>query len=631
MNLLSVENLSKSYGEKVLFDQISFGIAKGEKIALIARNGSGKTTLMRILAGKDTADSGTVTFRKDCRVEYLEQEPYMDPAKTVLETIFDVNNPTVRIIREYEEALDQDRSSHSEQTQKRIEALAMQIDNANAWDYETRVRQILSRLNIHNLDQPVRQLSGGQKKRIALAKALIDPADIILMDEPTNHLDVEMVEWLEDHLQRSQLALLLVTHDRYFLENITNKIIELDGGKLYHYEGNYSYFIDKKAEREFNESREKDKARNLMRTELEWVRRMPKARGTKSKARMDAFHELKEKAAGKRKEEAIKLDVKMNRIGGKVIELKKVYKSYGDLPILKGFDYTFKTGERIGIVGRNGAGKSTFLNILTGIEQPDSGKVNVGDTIIFGYYSQQGLELKEDKRVIEVVKDFADVIQLSDGSKVSASQFLQLFQFPPEMQYTYVSKLSGGEKRRLHLLTVLIKNPNFLILDEPTNDLDLLTLNILEDFLMNYSGCLLVVSHDRYFMDKLVDHLFIFEGNGTVRDYNGTYSDYRADLDEKEQEEALRRTKEKQVQFDQQRSEKSAEKKKMSYKEKMEFEKLEKDIAGLEAEKKDLTDKLNSGVGDHQEMRAWAERMQQVIDLIDEKSFRWLELSEMAG
>lgn len=353
-------------------------------------------------------------------------------------------------------------------------------------------------------------MSGGQKKRIALAKALIDPADILIMDEPTNHLDVEMVEWLEDFLTRSQLSLILVTHDRYFLENITDKIIEMENGNIYSYEGNYSYFLEKKEEREFNETRERDKARNIMRTELEWMRRMPKARGTKSKARIDSFYELKNKAAGKKAEGKMELDVKMNRIGGKVIELKKVYKGFDNLPILQGFDYTFKTGERIGIVGKNGAGKSTFLNLLVGLEQPDSGKINVGETIVFGYYSQQGLEVKEDKRVIEVVKEHAEVIQLSDGSKVSAGQFLQLFQFPPEVQYTYVSKLSGGERRRLHLLTVLIKNPNFLILDEPTNDLDLLTLGILEEFLMNYTGCLLVVSHDRYFMDKLVDHLFYF-------------------------------------------------------------------------------------------------------------------------
>jgi ATP-binding cassette subfamily F protein uup len=448
------------------------------------------------------------------------------------------------------------------------------------------------------------------------------------MDEPTNHLDVEMVEWLEDFLTRSQLSLLLVTHDRYFLENITTKIIELDGGNVYSYEGNYSYFLEKKEERQYNEVRERDKARNIMRTELEWVRRMPKARGTKSKARMDAFHELKKRAAGKKEEGKMELDIKMNRIGGKVIELKKIYKSFDDLHILKGFDYTFRTGERIGIVGKNGAGKSTFLNMLVGTEQPDSGKINVGDTIVFGYYNQQGLELKEDKRVIEVVKDYADVIKLSDGSKVSAAQFLQLFQFPPEMQYTYVSKLSGGEKRRLHLLTVLVRNPNFLILDEPTNDLDLLTLGILEEFLMHYSGCLLVVSHDRYFMDKLVDHLFIFEGNGNIRDYNGSYSEYRIELEEKEaakQKAKTQEVKEAKAAAD------STSKKKFSYKEKLEFENLEKDIAKLEAEKVKLTESLSSGESDHNQLREWSERMQVIIHEIDEKSMRWLELSELMG
>ena len=446
------------------------------------------------------------------------------------------------------------------------------------------------------------------------------------MDEPTNHLDVEMVEWLEDFLTRSQLSLLLVTHDRYFLENITTKIIELDGGNVYSYEGNYSYFLEKKEERQYNEVRERDKARNIMRTELEWVRRMPKARGTKSKARMDAFHDLKKRAAGKKEEGKMELDIKMNRIGGKVIELKKIYKSFDDLHILKGFDYTFRTGERIGIVGKNGAGKSTFLNMLVGTEQPDSGKINVGDTIVFGYYNQQGLELKEDKRVIEVVKDYADVIKLSDGSKVSAAQFLQLFQFPPEMQYTYVSKLSGGEKRRLHLLTVLVRNPNFLILDEPTNDLDLLTLGILEEFLMHYSGCLLVVSHDRYFMDKLVDHLFIFEGTGNIRDYNGSYSEYRIELEEKEA--AKQKAKTQEVKEAKAAAE-SASKKKFSYKEKLEFENLEKDIARLEAEKAKLTESLSSGESDHNQLREWSERMQTIIHEIDEKSMRWLELSEL--
>ncbi len=628
MNLLSIENLSKSYGDKILFNSISFGISKGEKVALIARNGAGKSTLMKILAGKETPDSGQVTFRKDLNVEFLEQDPYMDPERTVLDTIFDAKNPSVQLMREYELMVERDALHHSPETQKELERLSMLIDDANAWDYEVRVRQVLSKLNIHNLDQQIRQLSGGQKKRIALAKALIDPADILLMDEPTNHLDVEMVEWLEEFLTRSQLSLILVTHDRYFLENITDKIIELENGNVYTYEGNYSYFLEKKDEREFNETRERDKARNIMRTELEWMRRMPKARGTKSKARIDSFYELKDKAAGKKKEGKMELDMKMNRIGGKVIELKKIYKAYDDLKILTGFDYTFRTGERIGIVGKNGAGKSTFLNMLIGDELPDSGKINVGETIVFGYYNQSGLELKDDKRVIEVVKDFADVIQMSDGSKVNASQFLQLFQFPPEMQYTYVSKLSGGEKRRLHLLTVLIKNPNFLILDEPTNDLDLLTLGILEEFLLNYTGCLLVVSHDRYFMDKLVDHLFIFDGEGNIKDFNGRYSEYRIMLDEKEKEESKQKNKQLQTKVEVETKSTIPVKKKISFKEKFEFETLEKEISVLETEKEILTAALSGGETDHIKLSKWAKRMEEVLAEIEIKSGRWLELSE---
>ena len=628
MNLLSIENLSKSYGDKILFNSISFGISKGEKVALIARNGAGKSTLMKILAGKETPDSGQVTFRKDLNVEFLEQDPYMDPERTVLDTIFDAKNPSVQLMREYELMVERDALHHSPETQKELERLSMLIDDANSWDYEVRVRQVLSKLNIHNLDQQIRQLSGGQKKRIALAKALIDPADILLMDEPTNHLDVEMVEWLEEFLTRSQLSLILVTHDRYFLENITDKIIELENGNVYTYEGNYSYFLEKKDEREFNETRERDKARNIMRTELEWMRRMPKARGTKSKARIDSFYELKDKAAGKKKEGKMELDMKMNRIGGKVIELKKIYKAYDDLKILTGFDYTFRTGERIGIVGKNGAGKSTFLNMLIGDELPDSGKINVGETIVFGYYNQSGLELKDDKRVIEVVKDFADVIQMSDGSKVNASQFLQLFQFPPEMQYSYVSKLSGGEKRRLHLLTVLIKNPNFLILDEPTNDLDLLTLGILEEFLLNYTGCLLVVSHDRYFMDKLVDHLFIFDGEGNIKDFNGRYSEYRIMLDEKEKEESKQKNKQLQTKVEVETKSTIPVKKKISFKEKFEFETLEKEISVLETEKEILTAALSGGETDHIKLSKWAKRMEEVLAEIEIKSGRWLELSE---
>ena len=628
MNILSAEQLSKTYGDKTLFENISFGISRGEKIALIARNGTGKSTLLKILAGKDMPDKGSVTFRKDLRIELLEQDPYMDPDKTVLMTIFDDSNPSVQLMRDYESALEAVNRTHNREAHNELQRIAGLIDDANAWDYEVRIRQILSKLNIHNLDQPIRQLSGGQKKRIALAKALIDPCDLLLLDEPTNHLDVDMVEWLEDFLSRSQLSVLLVTHDRYFLENVTNKIAELEDGTLYIYEGNYSWFLEKKSEREFNESREKDKARNILRTELEWMRRMPKARGTKSKARIDAFYELKDKAAGKRKEETLNLDIKMNRIGGKVIEMKKVYKKYGDLNILKGFDYTFRTGERIGIVGKNGTGKTTFLNLITGQEQADSGKINTGETIVFGYYSQEGLGLKEDKRLIEVVKSFADVIQLSNGTKVSASQFLQLFQFPPEMQYTFYSKLSGGEKRRLHLLTILIKNPNFLILDEPTNDLDLLTLNILEDFLVSYKGCLLVVSHDRYFMDKLVDHLFIFEGNGRVRDFNGTYTEYRIEKDLLEKAEAKRKS-EKDEDPNHPPVKTEPSRKKMSYKQKLEFERLEQEIERLEQEKSELTAQLSEGSGDHEKIRELANRMQQVIEEIDEKSFRWLELADL--
>lgn len=629
MNLLSVENLTKSYGDKILFDSISFGISKGEKVALIARNGAGKSTLLKILAGKETPDSGQVTFRKDLNVEFLEQDPYMNPAMSVLDIIFDAKNPAVQLMREYELILEKDAANHSPETQKELERLSGLIDDANAWDYEVRVHQILSKLNIHNLDQPIRQLSGGQKKRIALAKALIDPADILLMDEPTNHLDVEMVEWLEEYLTRSQLSLILVTHDRYFLENITDKIIEMENGNVYTYEGNYSYFLEKKDEREYNETRERDKARNIMRTELEWMRRMPKARGTKSKARIDSFYDLKDKAAGKKKEGKMELDVKMNRIGGKVIELKKVYKGFDSLKILTGFDYTFRTGERIGLVGKNGSGKSTLLNLLVGLEQPDSGKINVGDTIVFGYYSQQGLELKEDKRVIEVVKDFAEVIQMSDGAKVSAGQFLQLFQFPPEMQYNYVSKLSGGEKRRLHLLTVLIRNPNFLILDEPTNDLDLLTLGILEEFLMNYTGCLLVVSHDRYFMDKLVDHLFVLDGEGGIKDFNGRYSDYRISLDEKEKAEMKLKNKSAENKSSDVVKTEVVVKKKVSFKEKFEYETLDKEIAALENERSELTMKMSSGESDHLLLQKWSKRMEEISTLVEQKSIRWLELSEM--
>jgi ATP-binding cassette subfamily F protein uup len=630
MNYLSAENLSKSFSEKILFDKISFGIARGEKIALIARNGSGKTTLLRILAGLEKPDSGQVTLRKDIRQVYLDQDPQMDPELTVLESIFMDSNPVVQIIKNYEACLERNEESPSEEARKELEYLMQKMDDNNAWDYEVRIRQVLSSLDIHNLNQKTGKLSGGQKKRVALAKVLIEPADLILMDEPTNHLDLEMVEWLEDYLSDANVSLLLVTHDRYFLDNVCDKIIELDQGKIWTYDGNFTYFLEKKLERESAETSEKDKARNILRTELEWIRRMPKARGTKSKARIDAYHDLKEKTGLKKPEQKLKLDVKMNRIGGKVLEFKKVYKSFGDKKILSGFDYTFRTGERIGIVGKNGCGKTTFLNLVTGIEPADSGKINVGETIVFGYYSQHGLELKEDKRVIELVREYADVIQLSDGTKVQASQFLNLFQFSPEMQHTFVSRLSGGERRRLHLLTVLVRNPNFLILDEPTNDLDLLTLGILEDFLYHYKGCLLVVSHDRYFMDKLADHLFIFEGEGNIRDYNGTYSEYRLEQESKSRELNKIRSQEAKENRIAEKVERtvSAEKRKLTYKERLEFERLEKEIEELEAEKSRLENKLSEQGSGHEELKNLSERMDSVLREIETKSMRWFELSE---
>jgi len=635
MNLLSIENLSKSYGEKQLFQNLTFGINQGEKVALVARNGSGKSTLLRIITGTDTADDGKVIFRRDLRVSFLDQNPSFNEELSIIDTVLMSENEITKAIKQYEKIIDIPTDELNSKQAEELEQALAQMDKTNAWAYEIRVKQVLAKLGLVKITVPIKKLSGGQKKRVALAKVLIEEPDLLIMDEPTNHLDVDMIEWLEEYLENKDLSLLLVTHDRYFLDNVCNKIIELDQQTLYTYQGNYSYFLEKKSEREFNAAREIDKAKNLMRKELEWIRRMPKARGTKSKSRIDAFYDLKDKATDKKQHTDLELNVKMSRIGGKVIEMKKVYKAYDDLKILKGFDYTFKTGERIGIVGKNGIGKSTFLNLISGKEQPDSGKINVGETIVFGYYSQAGIELKEDKRVIEVVKEnIAEVISLADGSKVSASQFLTLFQFPPEMQYTFVSKLSGGERRRLFLLTVLVKNPNFLILDEPTNDLDLLTLQTLEEFLMNFKGCLVIVSHDRYFMDKLVDHLFVFEGDGEVKDFSGNYQDWRAKVMADEQE---LKKKEKQLTAEKNTENIAAAEadtqknkiKKKSFKEKFEFEQLQHVIAALETEKLQLSDQLSSGAGTHAEIAKWSERIGQIVEELNEKELRWLMLSEL--
>ncbi|MDQ3192871.1 MAG: ABC-F family ATP-binding cassette domain-containing protein [Bacteroidota bacterium] len=625
MNYLSIENLSKSYGIRVLFKDISFGINKGQRVALVARNGTGKSSLLSIISGKDTADSGNVTFRKDVKTAFLNQEPEFDGTKTIMQEVFGNDNPVLAAIKEYEECLIA--QENGEDDQDRFQAAFENMEQQKAWDYETKIKQILTQLKITNLDQLTTELSGGQKKRIALAKVLTEEPDLLILDEPTNHLDFEMIEWLENYLVKQNVTLLMVTHDRYFLDRVCNEIIELDGGVLYNYKGNYSYFIEKKQEREFNEGQQIDKAKNLYRKELDWMRKSPKARTTKSKSRIDAFYDVEEKANSKKKDAELTLNVKMTRVGGKILELKKIYKSYDKLDILKGFDYTFKTGERIGIVGKNGTGKSTFLNIITGKEPVDSGKVAVGETIVYGYYSQEGLKLNEDKRVIDVVKDIAEVIPLGDGSKLTASQFLQHFLFSPESQYTFVSKLSGGEKRRLYLLTVLIKNPNFLILDEPTNDLDILTLNVLEDFLLSFKGCLIIVSHDRYFMDKLADHLFVFEGDAVIKDFTGNYSDYREWLIEKEKAE---KTKSKQI------SEKPAiviaEKatdKKVSFKDKKAYDDLEKEIAKLEKEKTELETLLNSGSLNAEALQEKALYLGQLIQNLEDKSLRWLELAEL--
>lgn len=621
MNYLSVENLGKNYGERILFEGLTFGLSQGDKMALIANNGTGKSSMLKIIAGKDLADAGTVTLRNGIRLGYLSQEPNFDESITIAQLIQKANTEVMSLIRSYEAALEAQSIDFNSSTQKQVEEASARMEEANAWDYERRLKQTLSKFNIHDLEQKVGDLSGGQKKRLALAMLLLDAPELLLLDEPTNHLDVEMIEWLEKYLQQQKITLLMVTHDRYFLDRVCNHILELEGGKLYHHKGNYPYFLEKRAEREAAFDTELSKAGKLMKQELEWMRRSPKARTTKSKARISNFDKIKEKASAKRQKHDLKLEVKMSRVGGKILELKKVYKSYGDLAILKGFDYTFRGGERIGIVGRNGVGKSTFLNILTAKESADSGKVNTGETIVYGYFSQEGIQLKEDKRVIEVLKDIAEVIVMADGKKVTASQLLLHFMFTPDMQYTYVSKLSGGERRRLYLLTVLMKNPNFLILDEPTNDLDLLTLNKLEEFLLQFKGCLIVVSHDRYFMDKLTEHLFVFKGDGLIEDHYCTYTEYRQKQIIEEKAEA-KKTKEAVVAA-------PKAKKKFSFKEKFEYETLEKEIEALEKERRELEAQLTDAATNFEKISELSERLGRVIDSLDEKSFRWMELDEL--
>jgi ABC transport system ATP-binding/permease protein len=632
MHYVSVEGLTKSYGIKPLFSNITFHIEEGDKIALVARNGSGKSTLLRILAGIDTPDTGTVWVHKDVTVALFEQEPVFIEDRSILDNIFHHNHPVINAIKAFEDASD------AEDADRLTDAI-VRLDELNAWDFDTKVKQILGKLNIHHLQQPAGKLSGGQRKRVALAKTLIDIGFehkhvLLIMDEPTNHLDVEMVEWLEHYLDQEKVTLVLVTHDRYFLDSVSNEIWEMDGSTIYSYKGDYENYLEKKAARIDNETASIDKARNTYRKELEWMRKQPKARTTKSRSREDRFYVVEAKAKQRIEDQQIELQMKMNRLGGKVVEMKKVYKAFGERTILKGFDYTFKKGERVGVIGKNGVGKTTFINILQGIEDTDSGKINIGETVIFGNYSQQGLTVKEDMRVIEFVKNIAEHFPLAAGGSLSAAQFLNLFLFPPEQQYTYISKLSGGEKRRLHLLSILFRNPNFLVLDEPTNDLDLPTLAILENFLNDYQGCLLIVSHDRYFMDRLVDHLLVLEGNGIIRDFPGNYTQYREWQRNNDDEAAFP---------NEQPAAKTAEttipsststttaKKQLSYKEKREFEILEQDIARLTREKQEVTAQLNSGAVPFDQLQALSIRIGEIGQMLDDKEMRWLQLSEIGG
>ncbi len=621
MNYLSVEQVSKSFGERALFEQITFGIAQGEKAALVAKNGSGKSTLLRILKQLESPDSGQASFRKDVKVGYLDQDPQYPAQLSVWQAIFGTDHPIIQTIREYQDSL-----LHPEDAERMEKALA-QMDIQNAWDYEVKIKEILTRFHIEDWEQKVGTLSGGQRKRLALAQLLIEEPDFLILDEPTNHLDLDLIEWLEEFLGQSQRTLLMVTHDRYFLERVCNLILELTPEAMYRYPGNYSYFLEKQAERKAQHGSEVHKARSLMKTELEWIRRQPKARGTKAKARIDAFAELKKTASQNVKEDSLQLGVNMSRMGKKILELKGIQKAYGEKVLVQDFEYIFKRGEKVGIVGPNGVGKTTFLNILTGTEKPDAGTRVTGETVIFGYYTQKGIALPEDKRVIEVVQDIAEFIPLSNGQQLSASQLLNRFLFPPDDQYKYVSTLSGGERRRLYLLTILAQNPNFLILDEPTNDLDIVSLQVLEDFLSAFGGCLLVVSHDRYFLDKLVNHLFIFEGKGLIRDFNGFYSEYRAHEALKKEEETNRQSQEKKK-VNPPKSKPAKEKTKLSYMEQKEYDALEEEIEALETQKSQLEQEMNQAGLSPDALMEKSQEYQKVNETLEQKTDRWLELSE---
>jgi ABC transport system ATP-binding/permease protein len=615
--LLKVENLARSYGEKILFENISFVINQFQKVALIARNGAGKTSLLNIIAGTEPSDEGTVTLFSKASMQYLQQEPELSQHTTVFEEVYSTSNEIQRAILDYERVL------HT-QDKKAIEDAIEKMDACQGWEYETRIKQILTRLKLPDFGQPMAELSGGQRKRVALAKILITEPDFLILDEPTNHLDVEMIEWLEEYLLQRSLTIFMVTHDRYFLDRVCDEILEMDEASVFRYKGNYSYFLDKQAERIEIRNKETEKARNLLRNEREWMSRMPKARTTKSKARIESFYEIKDKAENVVRQSRINISVAETRLGRKILEMNDVSFSWKEQKILKGFTYTFKRAEKIGIIGNNGSGKSTFLEIVTQALKPQRGAVQKGETINFGYYRQEGIRFNEQTKVVDVVRDIAEVVKLENGDTISSEAFLNFFMFPYGSLQQPVYKLSGGEKRRLYLVTVLMKNPNFLILDEPTNDLDILTLNILEEYLAAFNGCVLVVTHDRYFLDKIVDHLFVFEGDGIVKDFPGNYTIYKEYHDRKVREE-LSKTRSLQPRKEKPKQAGAA---KPSFKEQREFEGLEKEITSLEQRKKEVEDALHSGTLKPEELVKMSEEFGKLLDLIDAKTGRWIELSE---
>ena len=617
---LQIENLTKSFGDRLLFGDVTFGVFEGDKIGLIAKNGSGKTTLLRIIAGEEDYDSGAVVFRNDLKVAFLHQMPEFDLNLMVIDVCLSGNDAITETIKEYEDSLATGDAVLMANAISRMDAVG-------GWDYEDRMKQVLTQLNITDFNQPVRELSGGQRKRLALAKAIISNPEFLILDEPTNHLDVEMIEWLEDYLKRSRMTLLMVTHDRYFLDRVCTKIIELDDKQIYSYDGNYDYYLSKREERINAQNAELAKVKNLLRTELEWMRCQPQARGTKAKYRIDAFYDLSERAKFKRDDSSVSLTVNSSYIGNKIFEARNVSKKFGDRVILDNFSYVFARYEKLGIIGDNGVGKSTFIKLLQGIEQVDSGSFDIGETVKFGYYSQEGIQFDENEKVVDAVRKIAEVVCFDERTRYTASQFLQLFLFSPSAQQDYIGKLSGGEKRRLYLATVLMHKPNFLILDEPTNDLDIVTLEILEDYLQKFKGCVIIVSHDRFFMDRTVDHLFVFEGNGRIKDFPGNYSEYREWKSlQKEEDVAVKEKKSIQRKSQDDNRQKS---KRLTFNERKEFESLSVEIESLESEKKTLEDELSSGqISDYEQVTEKSKRISEIIGLLDEKEMRWLELSE---